>query len=261
MSAALSVAVVLGFSSGSAAADSWFSGDWYLQVGAAGFRAPKFEGAKGHIFSASPLISLGRAGSQVRFTSRNDNMSFSLLDVGTLRAGPVGKIVWGRSSGDAELKGLDSVKWGAEAGVFAEVYPTDWLRIRGEVRRGFRSHSGVVTDVFVDAFQDVTPTVRISGGPRLQVGSAKYLDAYYGVTPAESARSGLRPYKSDTSLSAVGVGGEIKWRTTDAITTSAFGEYRRLMGSARDSSLVRQRGSANQLMLGVSATYRFDFTM
>ncbi|MDH6229884.1 outer membrane protein [Mesorhizobium soli] len=262
MSAALSMAVVLGFSGGPAAADSWFSGDWYLQVGAAGFSAPKFEGAKGRIFSASPLISLGRAGSQVRFTSRNDNMSFSMLDVGSLRAGPVGKIVWGRSSGDAdETKGLDSVKWGLEAGGFAEVYPTDWLRVRGEVRRGFRSHSGVVTDVFVDAFQDVTSTVRISGGPRLQIGSAKYLDAYYGVTPAESVRSGLRPYKADTGLSAVGVGGEIKWRTTDAITTSAFGEYRRLMGSAKDSSLVRQRGSANQLMLGVSATYRFDFTM
>lgn len=257
---ACAAAVLLG-STAHAVAGDWFSGDWYLQVGAAGFSAPKFEGAKGRIFSASPLISLGRAGSQVRFTSRNDNMSFSMLDVGSLRAGPVGKIVWGRSNDADELKGLDSVKWGLEAGGFAEVYPTDWLRVRGEVRRGFRAHSGVVTDVFVDAFQDVTPTIRISGGPRLQVGSAKYLDAYYGVTPAESVRSGLRQYKPDTGLSAVGVGGEIKWRTTDAITTSAFGEYRRLMGSAKDSSLVRQRGSANQLMLGVSATYRFDFTM
>lgn len=258
---ACAAAVLLG-STAHAVAGDWFSGDWYLQVGAAGFSAPRFEGAKGRIFSASPLISLGRAGSQVRFTSRNDNMSFSILDVGSLRAGPVGKIVWGRSSGNAdELNGLDSVKRGFEAGGFAEVYPTDWLRVRGEVRRGFRSHSGVVTDVFVDAFQDVTPTVRISAGPRLQVGSAKYLDAYYGVTPAESARSGLRPYKPDTGLSAVGVGGEIKWRITDAITTSAFGEYRRLMGPAKDSSLVRDRGSANQLMLGVSATYRFDFTM
>lgn len=262
VSAAFTAAVVFGLSAGSAAADNWFSGDWYLTVGAAGFVAPKFEGAKGFIFSASPLISLGKTGPQARFSSRNDNMSFALFDMGTLRAGPVGKIVFGRDGEDAdELKGLDPVRWGAEVGAFAEVYPTDWLRIRGEVRQGVRAHNGVVGDLFVDAFQDVTPTVRVSAGPRLQIASEKYLDAYYGVTAAESARSGLREYKPDTGLSAIGVGGAVTWRTTEKVTTSLFSEYRRLMGPAKDSSLVKQRGSANQLMLGVSATYRFDFTM
>ena len=32
-------------------------------------------------------------------------------------------------------------------------------------------------------------------------------------------------------------------------------------GPAADSSLVKQRGSVNQLMFGLSATYRFDFTL
>jgi outer membrane scaffolding protein for murein synthesis (MipA/OmpV family) len=33
------------------------------------------------------------------------------------------------------------------------------------------------------------------------------------------------------------------------------------MGPAADSSIVRERGSRNQFTMGVSATYRFDFTM
>lgn len=33
------------------------------------------------------------------------------------------------------------------------------------------------------------------------------------------------------------------------------------MGAAADSSLVRERGSRNQLLVGVTATYRFDFTL
>ena len=245
-----------------AAAEGWFSGDWYLTVGASGFVAPNYEGAKYMLMGASPLVSLGRAGTQARFTSRNDNISFALFDAGAVRAGPGGKIVWGRDGDDAdELKGLDPVRWGAEAGVFAEVYPTDWLRVRGEVRHGLRSHTGVVADVHVDAFEDVTPTVRVSGGPRVSVASARFLDAYYGVSPRESAASGLSPFKSESGMRALGFGGAVTWRTTDKITTSLFGENARLMGSARDSSLVRERGSPNQLQIGISATYRFDFSM
>ncbi|MFY8100214.1 MAG: MipA/OmpV family protein, partial [Allorhizobium sp.] len=38
---------------------------------------------------------------------------------------------------------------------------------------------------------------------------------------------------------------------------SAFTEYKRLAGPAADSSLVRQKGSENQLLFGVSASYKF----
>jgi outer membrane scaffolding protein for murein synthesis (MipA/OmpV family) len=40
-----------------------------------------------------------------------------------------------------------------------------------------------------------------------------------------------------------------------------FSEYTRLLGPAADSSLVEERGSPNQFTFGVSAAYRFDFTM
>ncbi len=53
----------------------FWSGDWYLKVGAAGLVAPKFEGSNKYKFSAQPLISLGRQGEAERFSSRNDNVS------------------------------------------------------------------------------------------------------------------------------------------------------------------------------------------
>jgi len=52
--------------------------------------------------------------------------------------GLVGKILTGRDSDTSgDLKGLKRVKWGGEAGGFAELYPTDWLRLRGELRKVF----------------------------------------------------------------------------------------------------------------------------
>jgi outer membrane protein len=239
----------------------WIHGDWKLIVGATGMVAPDFEGAKDLMFQVSPIISIGKAGPEARFTSRNDGISFSLYDNGRVRAGAVGKIIFERESED-DLEGLDPVRFGAEAGGFAEIYPTDWLRVRGEVRQGIRSHEGIVADIAVDAFKDITPSVRVSGGPRISFASEDYFEAYYGVNATESANSGPSEYSPDGGgIKSIGIGGAYDWKATEKLTTSVFSEYSRLMGEAADSSLVKERGSPNQFTIGVSAAYRFDFTM
>lgn len=238
----------------------WMKGDWYLTVGATGMAMPKFDGSKDYMFRASPIISLGKAGPEARFTSRNDNISLSLIDDGNIRAGVTGKLIFGRDDDDAsELEGWGEIPFGGEAGVFMEFYPTDWMRLRAEVRHGIESHGGVVGDLSVDAFRDVTETIRISGGPRLSMASSDFFEAYYGLDAAEAVVAGISPYSPDGGLKSLGVGGAVTWKTTDKLTTSLFGEYARLMGPAADSSLVREAGSRNQFTVGVSAAYRFDF--
>lgn len=238
---------------------SWFAGDWYLKVGGAGFVAPKFEGDDSYEFAFSPIISLGKAGTEARFTSRNDAISLGLFDNGSFRAGLAGDLVLPRDSEDAD--GLKDVDFGFEAGGFAEFYPTDWLRVRGEVMHGFIAHDGVVANVAVDAFTDITPEVRLSGGPRLSFASAQYFEAYYGVNAAESVATGLGEYSPGGGVRSYGVGGAIDWKTTDRLTTSLFAEYERLGPPATDSSVVKQSGSPNQYLIGISATYRFDFSL
>lgn len=240
----------------------FLSGDWYLNVGAAPYVAPRFEGSDSYLLRVAPVVSLGKAGKDTPFSSRNDNISFALLNKGSFRAGAVGKLLFERNDNDAwQLKGLDRVKFGGELGVFAEYYATGWLRVRGEVRQGIEAHTGVVADLAVDAFTDLTPTIRVSGGPRVSFASQDYFQAYYGVTASESVASGLSEYDPGSGVRAVGVGGAINWQATDRIGASLFGEYARLTGPAADSSLVKERGSPNQFMIGISTTYRFDFTI
>lgn len=239
----------------------WLSGDWYLTVGATILTAPDFEGSKKYMLSATPIVSLGKAGNPVRFSSRNDNISLALVDQGDLRAGVAGKFLWKRDNDEDAIRGLDPIRWGGEIGGFFEFYPLDWVRMRAEVRQGVRAHKGVVADIAVDAFHDVTPEVRISGGPRASFASAKYFDAYYGVSADEHDRTGISEYDPGGGVRSLGIGGAVTWKVSDPVTTSVFGEYSRLMGPAADSSIVRERGSRNQFTMGVSATYRFDFTM
>ncbi len=241
---------------------SWVAGDWYLKVGGAILHAPRFEGAARNQLAFQPMISLGKHGNAARFTSRNDNISLGILDNGFFRAGVAGKFIWGRDgSTHRDIDGLSKVRFGGELGGFVDVYPTDFVRLRGEMRRGIRSHDGVVVDLAADAFLDFSDTIRISGGPRLSWASRGYYNAYYGVDAAESAASGLSQYSPGSGFRSVGVGGAITWQATDALETSVFAEYERLMGPAANSSLVRERGSRNQFTIGTSAVYRFDFSM
>lgn len=241
---------------------SWWSGDWYVSIGAAGFVAPDFEGSSHSKLQFSPLISVGRQGPGPRFSSRNDNPSFALIENDAFRAGIVGKLITKRDDDTSgALVGLATVPWGLEVGGFAEVYPTDWLRARAEVRQGIRSHDGIVADVAVDAFTDLTPELRLSAGPRATVASQGYYDAYYGVSAKQSAASGLSQYDPGDGIQSVGAGAALTWQATENISTSSFVEYRHLTGPAGDSSLVRERGSRNQLLIGVSATYKFNFSL
>lgn len=240
----------------------FWSGNWSLTLGGSAYSAPSYEGDSKNELKFAPIFSIGRTGSEARFSSRNDNPSFGLISSGPFNAGIVGKIIWKRDDGTSDdLKGMKPVKLGGEAGLFAELYPVDWMRARVEVRHGIRSHQGVVADIAVDAFHDVTPTVRVSAGPRMFVASKDYYEAFYGVDENHALLSGLKPYNPKGGIGSVGAGGAVTWKTTDKITTSLFAEYDRLTGPAADSSLVKQRGSKNQFTVGVSGSYRFDFTL
>lgn len=65
-SAAAAACILSLFAVGNAHADGWFSGDWYLKLGGAGFTAPKYQGDNKNEFGFSPIISLGRQGQGAR---------------------------------------------------------------------------------------------------------------------------------------------------------------------------------------------------
>ncbi|MGU3574594.1 MipA/OmpV family protein [Brucellaceae bacterium C25G] len=240
----------------------FWAGDWSLTVGGLGEFAPRYDGSGSYKFFGEPLISLSRAGDVPRFDSPNDNFEFALIDTYSFSAGLTGKLLFKRdSSTSKDLKGLDPVRFGGELGGFAEFYPVDWMRVRGELRQGIRAHKGIVGEVAADAFYDVTPVLRVSGGPRVSFASKDYFKAYYGVNAQEAIASGLSEYHPGGGLKSLGAGAALTWKTTDKITTSFYGEYENLQGPAKKSSLVEERGKRDQFSVGVTATYRFDFTL
>jgi MipA family protein len=239
--------------------------DWIVTVGGELRLGPKWPGAPEGKFALTggPLFSIRKAGTPPDFFGPRDSFGFPILDLGQLKIGPAVQIVWQRkASTDAALNGLGDVNYALQAGAFAEYWPAQWLRLHGEVRQGFGGEKGVTGDLFLDA---IVPAgqFRFSAGPRVTAQSTAAVSPYFSITPTQSAGStvaglaALPVYHASGGLYSYGAGGQVEYFFDARWATHAFVEYQRLTDSAADSPLVIQRGSPNQLTIGLGATYAF----
>jgi outer membrane protein len=193
------------------------------------------------------------------FRSPRDGFSFGILDYGRFRAGPTTKVKLARNEGDDPvLRGLGDVPWAFEAGAFVEYWVVDWLRTRAELRQGFNGHHGLAAEVTADLVVPVAPKLTFSGGPRLSLASSAATSPYFSITAAQSAASGLPVYDARGGLRSYGAGAQARYEWSRVWATHLFVEYERLTGYAANSPLVTQRGSRDQIQVGMGVTYSFD---
>ena len=233
--------------------DEWVFGasgeDIVLELGGGALVRPAYEGADDYTFHPWPIVEL-------RF--------LRLPVLGTFGGGPETGISFApsfrfveeRDDGDySELTGLGDVDFAVEAGGKV-AYRQGMLRGFVAVRHGFGGHEGIVGETGVDVIANPTPRLEVSGGPRLSFASDDYMDTYLGVTPAQSAASGLPVFDPDGGIKGVGVAGEAKYALTRRWSLVSEVGYERLVGDAADSPIT-DRGSENQFSAGIGLSYRF----
>lgn len=240
--------------------------DWIVTVGGEARLVPAWPGAPENKFAltGAPLLSFRDAGSPPSYFGPRDSFGFTVLNFGQINFGPAFKLVWQRNASQyTDLNGLGNVDFALQAGAFAEFWPLPWLRLRTELRQGFGGETGVTGDAFLDAVVPVGP-FRFSAGPRVTAQSAAATSPYFSITPAQSAASTisglpmLPVYSAGGGLYSYGAGGQAEYFWNPQWAVHAFVEYERLTGSAAGSPLVTQRGSPNQFIFGLGATYSFS---
>jgi outer membrane scaffolding protein for murein synthesis (MipA/OmpV family) len=221
---------------------------------------PSYPGSDDFSFVAFPSVSFRRAGTPERFSAPDDGLSFSLLeDNSALRFGIVGRFQGGRYlEDDRRLFGLDKVNWAVEPGLFIEFWPVEFLRARAEIRRGFNGHEGFVGDLGLDFVQRYG-AFTFSVGPRVGLGDSEFTRTYFGVTPYEASLNGLvTPYDPSGGFTNVGATSALTYNWSEQWSTTGYVTYKRLVGDAADSPIVKRFGSENQIGLGLTVSYSFD---
>jgi len=243
--------------------------DWIVTIGLEGRIIPAWPGAadKKLGWSALPLFSIRKEGTPPDFFGPRDSFGFNIINVGgVFQLGPALQFINQRKASDyAELNGLSDVDYAAQLGVFANFWPAPWLRLRGEVRQGIGGETGVTGDVFLDAVVPIGQWT-LSAGPRMTLQTTAATSPYFSITQAQAvtataAQPNLAPlsaYHAGGGFYSYGAGTQVQYTFNQTWAVHAFVEYQRLTDSAADSPLVTQRGSPNQLMYGLGATYSFN---
>ncbi|WP_448660014.1 MipA/OmpV family protein [Sphingomonas sp. CJ99] len=240
---------------------------WTISVGFAPVVSPVWQGSTEAALSIFPDLRLNYR--DEIFASVPDGIGWNAVRSDGWRAGPVVKLRFGRdernggspfliSGGSDALLGLGDVAAAGEAGGFVEKRfgPRQQLRVRSELRQGFGGHQGLVADLSASAGGRIGRAIW-SLGPRATLASRDYVQTYFGVTPAQSAASGITAFRADGGLVSVGVGGTVIRPVGRSYVVTLFGGADRLSGDAGGSTLVQERGERMQLTVGLGLSRRF----
>jgi MipA family protein len=239
--------------------------DWIVTISGQPSIGPQYPGAKTYSVYGAGGISIRRADEPERFATPDDGFSLTIYENSWLHVGPVARYLNDRPLyHHPELTGLPYVGPALELGGFVEITPLSWLRGRLEVRQAVTGYDGLVATLSGDVWRrwgDVT----LSVGPRLNFGNNKFAQAYFSVTPLQSAvnlASGgsLTPYNATGGLTSAGFTVAARYDWSEAWRVTAFGGYQSLVGSVAESPIPDHTGSTNQFTAGFELAYRFRTT-
>ncbi len=233
---------------------------WVVTIGGYAAIEPAFPGAKesDHVWTGRPIFEFNRAGEKEWLSLPNDAFGLALYNTNNFRMGVAGDFINRRNQSDAStaLAGIHNIDYTFEGGAFAEYYPAPFLRTRVELLQGFTGANGLEANLMADFIYRPTPQLMLTAGPRMQIVDNKYASALFSTSAADS----VGVFNASGGLHSAGIDVTARYALTDNVSLRAYGEWNRLLGDAADSNLVQQRGSADQVQVGVGAAYKFNFS-
>ena len=230
-----------------------------ITVGAGAQFGPQYPGADSLSISPMPIIDVRRPDQRIAFEASDEGWGFGLLGrEARFNVGPAIQFQGKRDEDDVGAA-VGNVGFTVEAGAFVEAYLSDSFRIRAEGRRGIGGHEAWVGDVGFDLIARGGDRTIFGIGPRVRIADDKYMNAYFGVSPATAVATGLAAFSPDSGVYAAGgaaslrhhFGAEGKWGV------HTYARYDRLVGDAADSPIVRSFGSRDQFSAGLGLSYTF----
>lgn len=252
---------------GIAAAAPGAPAGWSITIGVAPVLSPAWQGSRDMALSLFPDLRVNYG--DTLFASVPDGIGWNAIRGDGWRAGPLAKIRFGRdernggspfliTGGSDALLGMGNIKAAGEVGGFVEKSfgrRRAW-RARAEVRQGFGGHDGVVADLSA-AYRTRIDRAIVSAGPRMTLGSSRFMQTYFGISQRQSARTGLPRYQADSGILSYGLGGNVLRPLSPRSALTVFTSLERLGGPVADSPLIRERGRRMQATLGLGYGLRF----
>lgn len=234
-------------------------GDWVFRLGAAGSYGPEYEGSDEYEFQALPLVEVEYK--ERFFLSPVRGAGVFLFNDRTFQLGVAVGYAFGRDEDDSsDLDGLGDIDGGAVVNVNAEYNLFEQEILPGLSFGAQFEHQFTGDDVGFTFGGDIGYRFPISRRLFLRpsvnavYASGENMDAFFGVSAAQSASSGLAEFDPDSGIKSVGASLGTFYQFTENWGGQALLAYERLVGDAADSPIVKDE---DQYRAFLGLVYRF----
>lgn len=237
-----------------------------LTVGLGVGITPEYEGADE--YRPFPVVPLRYEHPWVTIQVIGLGLEFDISPTEYLQAGPTFQYKFARDSDvdDPIVRLLPQVDAALELGAFVRsgiplnmVGFDDPAIIFGQVTARhdvLDGHGGFLAEGSLGVTRPIGDRLNAIVFAKTTYASDDYMSAYYDVTAAGSAASGLAVFDADSGFKDVGVTGLLNFKVTEKWSATALGSYSRLIGDAASSPVVAVAGSRDQFTAGVAISYK-----
>lgn len=192
--------------------------------------------------------------------STDDGLTWNALNSNGFTAGPYINYLQGRTS-NGSLQGLRNVSDMAEVGGFVQYAPADFWRVYarlGQAVGGGHSQSGALGKVGGELGYPLGGGIIGSSGLAANFADARQTQTYFGVDANESVASGIRPYNASGGFQNMTLTQSFEFALGPKWSLLTSASWVHLVGSAANSSIVKETGDVNQGQVQTAISYSFD---
>ncbi len=233
---------------------------WVVALGGGAGFGTDYEGSDDYEFSPIPAWQISYK--NMLFVEgiglRLNAVPLIASEASPISAGPIVQAGRGREADDNKaLKNLGDIDAGVDVGGFVGAdfgivaFNATVLKNVGD------GHEGTVANFAVGYNHGFSDKLFGSFGLSASWADDNYMSKFFGITAAQSLKSGYRKFDAEAGFKNVGVDVGLLYKFTDKISAGASVGYSRLLDNAADSPLVKDQGSADQFSGGLIVNYQF----
>jgi outer membrane scaffolding protein for murein synthesis (MipA/OmpV family) len=159
----------------------------------------------------------------------------------------------GLRQGSERLKGLGDIRSTPVVALFGST-TLGPVPLQASIRTATRSHKGTLVDVGSPLSWNLTDRLSLSVSPGFTWADGRYMQAFFGVTDAQSAASGRRTFKAGAGIKSAQLGTGLEFEIDKHWSMAGGVQVKRLMGDAADSPVTEKKIQTSGML---SLQYRF----
>lgn len=190
----------------------------------------------------------------------DDGLTWSALNTNGFTAGPYINYLPGRTA-NGSLRGLRDVPDMAEVGGFIQYAPAEFWRVYAQVGQavgGAHDRTGMLGKLGGELGYPLGSGIIGSTGLMAHFADARQTQAFFGVDAQESAASGIRAYNASAGFQNLTLTQSFEFPLASHWSLLTSASWTHLVGSAANSSIVKETGNVNQGQVQTAISYKFD---